>query len=177
MGKLLIRQHIRQQQANLTAERREAASKCIFAAIESANEFIESNYIAIYHALADEIPTMEVIERWSEMGKTVLLPRVEGEQMQFYRANNTELKAGSYGILEPQVGEPVDAKQIELMVVPGVAFCRDGRRLGRGKGYYDRYLSKCANSLYKIGVCFNHQIVENIPCDIHDISMNVVLSD
>lgn len=177
MGKLTIRSKIRSLHTKLTQERREAAARGIFAKIETTREFSDSNYIAIYHALADEIPTIQMIERCCSMGKIVLLPRVDGEQMEFYPIDKAKLSVGSFGIIEPQGVEPIDPQQIDMMIVPGVAFCSDGRRLGRGKGYYDRYLARCPETLYKIGICFGYQLIDNIPCESYDIAMDLLISE
>ena len=86
-----------------------------------------------------------------------------------------DLQAGAFGILEPTGKLFTDYKKIDVAVVPGMAFDKEGRRLGRGKGYYDRFLRLLPNT-YKIGICFSWQLVDHVPTDEHDILMDQVLS-
>ena len=96
----------------------------------------------MYCSLPDEVATHEVLDTLVAMGKTVLLPVVTGEttmQLCIYR-DSTDLEAGAYNILEP-TGEPFDRlREIDVAVVPGMAFDSCCNRMGRGKGYYDRFL-------------------------------------
>ena len=86
----------------------------------------------------------------------------------------SDLAQGAYKIMEP-TGEVFDNyTDIDLAVIPGVAFDKDGNRMGRGKGYYDRLLPKLGNT-YKIGICLPFQLVEKIPTDEHDVRMDEVL--
>ena len=109
-------------------------------------------------------------------GKTILLPRVTGEgTMELHRYNGPkDMQTGAYGIMEPTGQLFTDYADIDLAIVPGVAFDHDGNRMGRGKGYYDRLLPKLANT-YKIGICLPFQLVEKIPTDEHDVRMDEVL--
>jgi 5-formyltetrahydrofolate cyclo-ligase len=86
------------------------------------------------------------------------------------------MASGAYGIFEPQSGELYRAEEIDLMVVPGVAFSADGRRLGRGKGYYDRYLSRDGFRACCIGVCYDCQLREDIPAEPHDKRVEKVVA-
>ena len=109
-------------------------------------------------------------------GKHILLPRVTGEgTMELRRYTGpSDLAQGAYNIMEP-TGEVFDNyTDIDIAVIPGVAFDKDGNRMGRGKGYYDRLLPKLANT-YKIGICLPFQLVEKIPTDEHDVRMDEVL--
>jgi 5-formyltetrahydrofolate cyclo-ligase len=88
-----------------------------------------------------------------------------------------DLQVGEFGIAEPTRGRILRPEMIDLMVVPGVAFDRAGHRLGRGAGYYDRYLSSPhAAGVYKMGVCFPWQSVESVPTEPHDIAMDEVIT-
>lgn len=87
-----------------------------------------------------------------------------------------EMKTGAFGISEP-TGLTFDKlDEIDLIIVPGMAFDKEGHRLGRGKGFYDRFLSQPnIMSTYKIGICLPHQLLEAIPTEAHDITMNEVI--
>ena len=85
-----------------------------------------------------------------------------------------DLALGAYNIMEPTGELFVDYASIDLAVIPGVAFDREGNRMGRGKGYYDRLLPKL-RSTYKIGICLPFQLVERVPTDEHDVKMDEVI--
>ena len=95
--------------------------------------------------------------------------------MEFYPYEPDNLECGAFGIIEPQGAEAIEPAQIDLIIVPGVAFTRSGKRCGRGKGYYDKYLSREGFRATKIGVCYAEQLAEDIPNEPHDIVMDRVL--
>ena len=130
----------------------------------------------LYYSLPDEVDTHTLVDSLLMSGKHILLPRVTGEgTMELRRYTGpSDLAQGAYNIMEP-TGEVFDNyTDIDLAVIPGVAFDKDGNRMGRGKGYYDRLLPKLANT-YKIGICLPFQLVEKIPTDKHDVRMDEVL--
>ena len=133
--------------------------------------------ILLYNALPDEVQTQSLINELAFQGKTILLPKViDGSMMEVRRYTNTKnLAAGVYGILEP-IGEPfTDYASIDVAIIPGMAFDSRGHRLGRGKGYYDRFLSQLTSKTIKIGLCFPWQLVDVVPTDKNDISMDCVI--
>lgn len=103
------------------------------------------------------------------------MPRVEGDVMNFYSYDKDAMAAGAYGINEPQRGVPVQPYEIDAIVVPGVAFTAKGMRMGRGKGFYDRYLMQSGFAALKIGVCYREQLVPDIPTEPHDVPMDAVI--
>lgn len=137
---------------------------------------IASQTILAYSALPDEVPTQMLIDEWLRQGKTVLLPRVVNDtDMELRRyTGQHDLQEGAYGILEPNGELFTDDKTIDVAIVPGMAFDAEGHRLGRGKGYYDRFLARVPY-LYKIGLCFSWQMVDCVPHDEHDIVMDEVI--
>ena len=147
----------------------EAAMKILLQQVE----FRRPSMVALFAPLADEIQLLPLVEKLS---CRVVLPRVEGDDMEFYDYDSRAMQIGSFGIVEPQGVEPVEAEQIDLMVVPGVAFTAAGDRLGRGKGYYDRYLSREGFRAFCVGVCYEHQVVESLPVEPHDKAMDEVVS-
>ncbi len=178
MGKSTIRAEMRRVNRAVPEQQREEVSASLFKRVESLEVFNQARNIAMFSSLRDEVSTQATIERWSAMGKQILLPRVEvGEQplMEFFPIDGVMMECGAFGISEPDGGACVASESIDLMIVPGVAFCEDGRRLGRGKGYYDHYLARCRDTLYKIGVCYEHQLLEDIPCEPHDVPMDLVI--
>ena len=103
-----------------------------------------------------------------------MVPRIEGEEMNFYDISEG-LEKGSFDIMEPTSNTPIEPSEIDVMIVPGVAFTRQGARLGRGKGFYDKYLSHSGFRAYTIGVCFPCQIVESLPTEPHDKTLDKVI--
>ena len=133
--------------------------------------------LLIYSSLPDEVPTQELLDELVNEGKTVLLPHVvSATDMQLrYYTGAVDLGKGAYGIMEPIGKSFTNYQQIDVAIVPGMAFDKQGHRLGRGKGYYDRFLPLLPNT-YKIGVCYPSRLLDEIPFDEHDIMMDEVIS-
>lgn len=159
----------------LDSQQRPRASAAIFSAVERLPEFRAARTVAVFAALPDEPATDEVLARWAST-RRVVLPRVEGDAMRFYACRPDALVFGAFGILEPQGERPCPAGEIDLVVCPGVAFTADGRRLGRGRGYYDRYLGDPAFRGFRVGVCYAHQLVDDLPVEPHDVRMDRVIT-
>ena len=133
--------------------------------------------LLLYSALQDEVPTQSLLDELVAQGKTVLLPRVVSDTDMELRqyTGMQDLQAGAFGILEPTGKLFTDYEKIDVAVVPGMAFDKEGHRLGRGKGYYDRFL-RLLPKTYKIGICFSWQLVDNVPTDEHDILMDQIMT-
>ncbi len=131
--------------------------------------------ILLYWSLPDEVQTPSLVERLHQEGHTVLLPVVVDDilQLRIYQGID-KMQAGPFGILEPQGETFTDYSSIDLAFIPGRAFTTDGKRLGRGKGYYDRLLPLINSP--KIGVGFPFQIVEHLPVEPHDVLLDKVIS-
>ena len=173
-----IRREVKQAVLALSAAEREAQSQQVCEQIKVLIAERKPATIALFSPLPDEIDVAPLI---SSLGCRVVLPRVGDKadstpEMEFYDYVPQSMASGAYGIVEPQMGEPCGTEEIDLMIVPGVAFSADGRRLGRGKGYYDRYLSREGFRAYCIGVCYDCQLREDIPAEPHDKRVEVVIS-
>ena len=166
---------MRQLNRALDSRQRLRASAAIFSAVERLPEFRAARTVAVFAALPDEPATDEVLARWAST-RRVVLPRVEGDAMRFYACRPDALVFGAFGILEPQGERPCPAGEIDLVVCPGVAFTADGRRLGRGRGYYDRYLGDPAFRGFRVGVCYAHQLLDDLPVEPHDVRMDRVIT-
>lgn len=172
--KQAIRKQMRSQNRALAAAERARASARLWQQVESTEAFRQARTVALFCSLPDEPDTQPALERW-HAEKYLVIPRVEGEDMRFYAYLPETLQRGAFGILEPALGTPVDPSQIDLILVPGVAFSRDGDRMGRGRGFYDRYLPLLRSDAMKMGVCYAHQLLLTIPVEPHDIRMHRVL--
>ena len=171
MNKQELRQYIRaQKKLHVTGE----LAPC--EVLPQHPRIIDSRTILVYSALPDEVPTQALLDLLVKQGKTVLLPRVISDtdmELRCYTGRH-DLQEGAYGILEPNGALFTDYDTIDVAIVPGMAFDTEGHRLGRGKGYYDRFLARVPY-LYKIGLCFSWQIVDCVPHDEHDIVMDEVI--
>ena len=129
--------------------------------------------VAVYKSMKDEVDTSFLINKLLKE-KIVLLPKVIDDKMDFIIIDkNTKYIKSKLGILEP-IGE-IYGGPIDLIIVPGVSFDKKLNRLGFGKGYYDKYLNN--KNIYKIGLSFSEQIKEIIPCDKHDIKMDMIITE
>lgn len=139
----------------------------------------ERTKVGIFLSMWDELDTTYLIEALMSEGRlTVLVPRVEGAEMQFYPYDPERMTIISeYGIIEPN--NPVeDADVPEVMIVPGIAFDPQGGRVGRGKGFYDKYFSRYkTETALKIAFVADFQIFRQVPMDTHDISMDEIITD
>lgn len=173
MDKKELRAQIKVLKKQHTKEQRMEQSERILAKLEQHPDFVKAEKIMLYNALPDEVQTLEFLKKW-HLRKTIILPTVVGDDIiPVEYAKETTFAVGDFNILEPQ-NEPYTG-EFDLMVVPGVAFDRKGNRLGRGKGYYDRFLSQHLE-VKRIGLCFDFQLVDEVPAEPFDIRMDEVIS-
>lgn len=176
MDKQELRAYIADTKRNISPEARIELSAPILRRLAVHPRFTAASTVLLYHSLPDEVNTHDFIPYWGTQ-KRLLLPVVENDEIVLRQfKSGQKLHTGRFGIQEPD-GEPFeDYASIDLAIVPGVAFDRKGNRLGRGKGYYDRLLSRMAHTdVYRLGICFPYQLVESVPTDAHDIAMDEIL--
>ncbi len=134
--------------------------------------FKEARIVAIYNSMKDEVDTSYLIKE-AMKEKIILLPKIIDNKMAFIKIDRrTKYLKSNFGVLEP-LGDVYNDK-IDLIIVPGLAFDSNLNRLGFGKGYYDEYLTN--KDIYKIGLAFDEQIVDEIPTEEHDIKMDMVIT-
>ena len=154
-----------------------AEASAIISRLAAHPQVVNAHTLLLYSALPDEIPTQSFIDGLIREGKNVLLPRVVGattmELRQYTGAN--DLQEGAFGIMEPTGELFTNYAQIDVAIVPGMAFDREGHRLGRGKGYYDRFLPLLRNA-YKIGICYSSRLLDHVPTGEYDICMDEVIT-
>lgn len=135
--------------------------------------------ILFFAPLPDELDLWPVVEETLAAGKVVALPGFDADQ-QFYKPRrvsnlHVELVSGRFGIREPAARcVEIPLADLELVLVPGVAFDWRGHRLGRGQGFYDRLLANFSGK--KIGIAFEEQLVDAIPAEPQDVRMNFILT-
>jgi 5-formyltetrahydrofolate cyclo-ligase len=144
------------------------------ARILKSKKFERAHSVGAYFALGSEVKTDLILDEAVRVGKKVSLPRVEGERIRFYEFSDRQgLIRGRFGIMEPHASSEIT--DIDLIIVPGIAFDNEGYRLGYGKGFYDRYLSETA--AYSIGLAFSFQMTDGICRDGHDRRVNAVATE
>lgn len=174
MNKDQARRRIKAQKTMLDANEKQQAADAVFAALENTAAFIMASNILMYHSLPDELSTISFIDKWHTR-KNFFLPRVNGLDLEILPYDRSTLRLGAFQIEEPQGDETCDISAIELVIVPGVAYDRNGNRVGRGKGYYDRLL--CRTSASKIGVAYDFQVVDELETEEHDVRVDLVITD
>lgn len=170
-----LRREIRQRKQLVSEAEKAGLSHQLCQQVEQLPEWQTAHTILLYHALSDEVSTRELLQRWAGQ-KNLLLPVVDGDDLLLkpYRPQ-MHLSPNQWNILEPTADTESfsDYQAIDLALIPGMAFDKDGHRLGRGKGYYDRLLPRL--SCPTIGICFPFQKVEKIPVEPWDIPVQRVL--
>ncbi|HAF28078.1 MAG TPA: 5-formyltetrahydrofolate cyclo-ligase [Bacteroidales bacterium] len=161
---------------NLTSSERIIKSQSIFKKIEQLQIFNHAKTILIYWSLDDEVFTHDVTKRWNHL-KRILLPVTLKEELELREFKGTHLlKESSKMKLKEPVGKAFTAfNEIDMAIVPGLAFDNQNNRIGYGKGYYDKLLSNL--SVFKIGICFDFQIFDNISTTERDIKMDMVITN
>jgi 5-formyltetrahydrofolate cyclo-ligase len=179
MPKHALRQRLLTAREQLSAEYCEQAASLITATLVAHPAYQAASSVALYMAVKNEVPTADLIAHARLTGKAVLLPVVNGGSM-FFRetTDNDELLPGAFGIREPHDSCPVrDPADIDLFIIPGVAFDLQGLRIGFGKGYYDRVLHRLEGSGRFVGICYDFQLVDAIVGEPHDVIMDMVITE
>lgn len=160
-------------------ERREASER-ITHRLTALEVWRSAGPVLAFASMPEETDTDVLIAAALESSKDVYLPRVVGDEMEFRRIRGMgELVSGPYGIREPHPDATLWSESgYVLILCPGLAFDRHGRRLGRGKAYYDRFLSGLNRSLCTvIGICFERQLVDQVPAGVRDQPMDLIVTE
>lgn len=175
MRKEDIRRIIRARKALLSEIERIDAADRAFSRLEQSAAFIMAERILMYHSLPDELSTRRFLDKWTGM-KEFFLPRVNGLNLEILPYDRSRLSLGSFQIEEPTGDETVSLDDIDLVVVPAVAYDPAGNRVGRGKGYYDRLLGPGCRAT-TVGVCYDFQLVDEIETDPYDVPVDIVITE
>ena len=173
-----LRKEISALLKTLPADYRAAASGQIQDRVLASQAYRDAQRIFLYLSMPTEPDTRRVIDAALSDGKAVYVPKCVGRsEMLAVRIRGTdELAPGAYGILEPQdCSETIEPDALDLILVPCVSASEDGRRLGHGAGYYDRFLR--GNADKTICLCFRKALCADIPMDENDVFMRTVLSE
>jgi len=178
--KSLLRNKLRKKVAAISKAKKRQKSLVVCQGLWRSDFIQEADRVLVYAGRIDELDTMPLIRRLLRQGKAVYLPRMDEKDVLLYRIKSLrkDLQLGAYGIHEPRKlkSRQGNIRGMDLAIVPGLGFTREGVRLGRGGGHFDRLLAK-AGHVVKIGVGFREQILIKIPSMRHDVRMNFVFTD
>ena len=170
-----IRKEVFARRRAATQEEIQEKSRMIYEKITALPEFLDADCFFAYIDFKKEVMTRDLIEKALQMGKTVAVPRVEGDDMVYYEIKDfSTLKSGYFGIMEPDGGK-VCTREEGFLLVPGVAFDPARHRVGYGKGFYDRYLSRHTQHA-TVAMALDFQIVETVPSDVYDICPQMLIT-
>lgn len=178
--------HVRDQMklflAGLSASDRHARSLAACDNLAGTREFKRASTIMMFLSMKDEIETCTLaIRAWQE-GKAVVVPRIHWSTTRMdpiqITSLETDVKESALGFAEPIAGLPVPLGIIDMVIIPGLAFDGKGYRVGRGKGFYDRFLSQQDIKAVHCGLCFHEQLIAApLPCESHDVPMHLIVTD
>lgn len=176
--KSILRTRVRELVRALSAEERVSLSQKLCAVMRAQWIWSRTASVLCFVPLTDEPDITSLIDDALQANKTVALPRYSLSSKAFVAAHikaRAQCIRGEFGVLEPDAGCPViPLNQLDLVLVPGVAYDLTGRRLGRGKGFYDRLLAEVRG--HKCGVAFDAQIIAAVPEEPHDVRVNSILT-
>jgi 5-formyltetrahydrofolate cyclo-ligase len=163
---------------------KQESSRQIVERLIALPEFLAAKTVSAYVSTAAEVQTHEFIERCWEQRKRVAVPCcLQGELHLFRLDAMRDLVPRTLGILEPgaelrrNTERRIYPSQVDLFIVPGVAFDHAGGRLGHGKGYYDRLLGRATSTAHKIGLAFECQVIQQVPMGANDVFLNAVITE
>ncbi|MBQ6851951.1 MAG: 5-formyltetrahydrofolate cyclo-ligase [Oscillospiraceae bacterium] len=175
MDKKTLRQQIRELKRGMTLEQISQASARLMEAFINTSQYKEAKSIYGYLPYNQEVRTWSILERALQDGKRVAVPKIYGDDMRFiYLSDLSQVEKGFGGIPEPVGDGPVADDRTALVLMPGLAFTKDGDRMGYGGGYYDRFLAN-EPAHPTVALCYDFQIVEHIPTEDYDVPVDLVL--
>lgn len=159
---------------------RERKSRIIKNKLFRTAAFKKAKRVMFYIALDDEVNTEDMIKEAKMIGKMPIVPVCKKDRMNLRPCildDHASLKRGPYGVHEPVRKKHVALDDLDLVLVPGLAFDKKGRRLGRGKGCYDRFLRQLSPDVTSIGMAFDFQILPSVPVSAYDVSVKKIISN
>jgi len=180
-SKPLVRKLLREKLAAMSPADRHAKSILACGFVSSMPEFAQARVVMLYLSTAEEVDTCPLALRCWQAGKTVVVPKVSWDQKRMLPVEISSLQTGitstGPGIREPIAGKPIPTEFIDLVVVPGLGFTNAGYRIGRGMGFYDRFLVQPDFIGRSCGLAFSEQIVEELPVLDHDVPLSMLVTD
>ena len=177
-----IRTHIKEKIRAYSGLEKSEKSAIIKGKLFNEEAFKKAKLVMFYVSLKDEVNTLSMIDETVKMGKRVCVPVILKEDKRLIageiKDREKDLERRHFGIYQPMAGRvrEVPLDDIDLVVVPGIAFDKNNVRLGRGHGYYDRFLCGLPKRTKTIGLAFDFQVVESLPQDSHDVPVSKTIT-
>lgn len=169
-----LRKQILEKRNSITHEEADRKSKIIIEKLKNDPDYRKAKTIMFYVSKGKEVHTHNIINGTKD--KEIIVPKVTNKGLICCKFSSMDkMKFSCYGILEPTDELKCDIKDIDLIIVPGIAFDKRGHRIGYGVGYYDNLLKSA--QCKKIGLCYNFQLIEKIPNDEWDVTVDKVITD
>lgn len=180
--KKTIRKDILRKRDSIQPEIRQIKDRLIMDKVISLPDFLKAKTILYFASFRSEVNTLPQIEEAFRSGKRIVLPKVDNanKRLKLYEILNTdEIELGFWGIPEPEAipERERDINEVDLVIMPGVAFDMQGTRLGYGAGYYDKLLSGLKRNIPLIAIAYEEQTVDSLPSEDHDIRIDMIVTD
>lgn len=187
-AKKALRKELKKRLLALSEEEKERQSNHIAKALFVHPKYIESRSISVFLSMHDEVKTLPILEHALNNQKSVFIPKYVGDNMDMVKIDSMEdyhsLPETKWHIKQPADDDKsrpnaLDAGGLDLILMPGLGFTQDGRRIGRGKGYYDSYISKCEKQNHRtflLALAYSVQICDDLPSDAHDKKVDDIIS-
>jgi 5-formyltetrahydrofolate cyclo-ligase len=176
-----IRRQLREKLAAMTEAERQAKSVTACNLIGASPEFAAARVVMLYLSAPLEVDTAPLALKCWQRGKTVVVPKVSWNQRRMLPVEITSLQTSMTisgpGVREPVSGQPIPVDLIGLVIVPGMGFTNEGHRIGRGMGFYDRFLAQADFLGISCGLAFEEQILPKLPVLDHDMSLSMLCTD
>ncbi len=178
--KRALRAEMLAARGRLPPAEREAASRALAERVAALPAFAAARTVALYLAMGAEVDPAGIARRARAAGKRLAWPRVEPEatRLAFAAGAPGDFVPGPGGTRQPPPdAAPIPLEEIDLMLVPGLAFDVSGHRLGRGRAHYDATLAALPRRAARVGLCFEVQLVPEVPCEAHDAPLDAVVTE
>ena len=177
-----LRRQMRRTLKAMSGAARRTACQAACRRLMELEAFGAARVVMLYMPLADEVDTTPIALRAFRSSKTVCVPRVDWrrkdmEPVEVHTFDDHVMDVDEHGLRVPREGAPLVPATIDLVVVPGLAFDKGGYRLGRGGGFYDRFLGRLRPSATTVGLAFDGQLVEEVPADDSDVPVGMIVTD
>ncbi len=175
---ILRKKHIRMRE-NLSCSEKKIADRDIFEILKKHPHIVKNKHIMVYVSVSGEVDTHHIISYLLSAGKRVYIPVIEENEIRVSEIKDiNELVPGKFDIPEPPVNKRIyaDPAILDVVIVPGVCFTPEGYRLGRGGGYYDRFLKRISENTLVLGICYRAQMENEIPHDEKDVKVHEIIS-
>ena len=182
LSKPQIRKSLREKLEAMSPEDRHQKSGTACTFLLKSPEFAAARVVMLYLSTPSEVDTAPVALRCFQEGKNVVVPKVSWDQRRMMPVEITSLASDGMtttgpGVREPIAGKPIPADLIDIVVVPGLGFTPQGYRIGRGMGFYDRFLAQSGFMGISCGLAFEEQVVDTVPILDHDMPLSMLVTD